>query len=106
MINFLFNNFSGMPVIGGPIKAAYVGSLVKNLIQQGKTSPVKDELKNMGKDELESALNDQANQLFDQHVGGVISQHNIPSIITNPIKERAISELVTQMRTQVSNIKK
>ncbi|CAN5368397.1 hypothetical protein BH09BAC5_BH09BAC5_16950 [soil metagenome] len=101
MINFLFNNFSGMPVIGGPIKAAYVGSLVKNLVQQGKNSPVKGELMNLGKNELESALKDQASSLFDQHVGPVISQHNIPSMVTNPLKEKAINELVTQMRTKI-----
>lgn len=101
MIKFLFDNFSGMPVVGGPIKAAYVGSLVKDLVQQGKNSPVKEELKTLGKNELESALNDQANNLFDTHVGPVISQHNIPSALTNPIKEKAINEIVSQMRTKI-----
>ena len=90
-----------MPVVGGPIKAAYVGSLVKDLVQQGKNSPAKPELMNLGKNELESALNDQANSLFDQHVGPVISQHNIPHALTNPIKEKAINEIVTQMRAKI-----
>ncbi len=90
-----------MPVVGGPIKAAYVGSLVKDLVQQGKNSPVKDELKNLGKNELESALKDQASGLFDQHIGPVIAQHNIPSILTNPIKDRAINELSSQMRIKI-----
>jgi hypothetical protein len=106
MIKFLFNNFSGMPVVGGPIKAAYVGSLVKDLVQQGKDSPVKDELKNLGKNELESALKDQASNLFDSHIGPVISQHNIPSALTNPIKDKAINEIVSQMRTKIEAAKK
>ncbi|CAN5851788.1 hypothetical protein BH11BAC7_BH11BAC7_36210 [soil metagenome] len=101
MIKFLFNNFSGMPVIGGPIKAAYVGLLVKDLVQQGKNSPAKDELTGLGKNELESALKSQANDMFDQHIGPVISQHNIPSVLTNPIKDKAIDELVSQMRTKI-----
>lgn len=101
MIKFLFNNFSGMPVVGGPIKAAYVGSLVKDMIKQGKDSPVKEELKSLGKNELESALKNQASGMFDEHIGPVISQHNIPSALTNPIKDKAINEIVSQMRTKI-----
>lgn len=42
MIKFLFNNLKNMPVVGDPIKAAYVGSLVKEVIQKGKQSPAKE----------------------------------------------------------------
>jgi hypothetical protein len=54
MIKFLFDNFRNMPVVGNPIKVAYVGSLVKDVVKKGKESPARPELMTMGKDELEA----------------------------------------------------
>jgi hypothetical protein len=102
MIKFLFNTFGNVPGIGAPLKAAYVGSLVKDLIQQGKDSPAKAELKGLGANELDSALNTQANALYDQHITPIVNQNNIPNVIHQPIKERAISELVSVMRTKLN----
>lgn len=102
MIKVLFNTFGNTPVIGGPIKAAYIGSLVKDLVQQGKTSPANSELKNLGGNELESALNNQANALYDQHITPVVLENNIPGVIHDRIKTKAISELVTVMRAKVN----
>jgi hypothetical protein len=102
MIKFLFNTFGNVPGIGGPLKAAYVGSLVKDLVQQGKNSPANAELKNLGANELESALNNQANAMYDEHITPVVSQNNIPDMIHRPIKERAITELVAVMRTKIN----
>lgn len=106
MIKFLFNNFSNVPGVGGAIKAAYVGSLVKDLVQQGKNSPAKDELKNLSGNELESALNNQANSMYDEHITPVVSQNNIPNAIHQPIKEKAIAQLVGVMREKAKGIKK
>lgn len=102
MIKMLFNTFGNFPVIGGPIKAAYVGSLVKDLVQQGKNGSAKSELKGLAGNELESALNEQANSMYDQHITPVVSQNNIPNVIHQPIKERAISQLVSVMRDKVN----
>ena len=102
MIKFLFNTFGNVPGIGAPIKAAYVGSLVKDLVQQGKNSPASSDLKNLGANELESALNTQANSMYDQHITPIVSQHNIPHVIHQQIKERAITELISVMRAKVS----
>jgi hypothetical protein len=101
MIKFLFNTFGNVPGIGAPLKAAYVGSLVKDLVQQGKDSPAKAELKGLAGNELESALNDQANSMYDQHITPVVQQNNIPDVIHNPIKEKAIGQLVTVLRDKV-----
>ena len=101
MIKMLYNTFGNFPVVGGALKAAYVGSLVKDLVQQGKNSPAKDELKNLGSAELDTALNNQANAMYDEHITPIVSQNNIPSAIHNPIKEKAISQLVTVMRDKV-----
>jgi hypothetical protein len=101
MIKFLFNTFGNVPGIGGPIKAAYVGSLVNELVQKGKDSPAKAELKGLAGNELESALNDQANSMYDEHIGPVVAQNNIPNVVHQPIKEKAITRLVEVMRAKV-----
>ena len=101
MIKFLYNTFGNMPMVGAPIKAAYIGSLVKDLVQQGKNGPAKDELKNLGGNELENALNEQANNLYDQHITPEVSKNNIPNAIHQPIKEKAIAQLVSVMRDKV-----
>jgi hypothetical protein len=106
MIKMLFNTFGNAPLVGDAIKAAYVGSLVKDLVQQGKNSPAKDELKNLGNQELDTQLNSQANAMYDQHITPVITQNNIPSAIHTRIKEKAISQLVTVMRDKVKQMKK
>jgi hypothetical protein len=98
MIKFLFNTFGNVPGIGGPLKAAYVGSLVNDMIKKGKDSPAKSELKGLAGNELESALNDQANAMYDEHITPVVSQNNIPNVIHQPIKEKAITKLVAVMR--------
>ena len=98
MIKFLFDNFKDFPVIGNFIKGLYVGSLVKELIEKGKHSPAKEELKGLTGDELESAMNDEANQMFDETITPVITQYNVPQPIVDPIKEKAIEELVKNMR--------
>jgi hypothetical protein len=98
MIKFLFNTFGNVPGIGGPIKAAYVGSLVNDLVQKGKNSPAKAELKGLAGNELEAALNDQANSMYDEHITPIVSQNNIPNAVHQPIKEKAITKLVAVMR--------
>jgi len=104
MIKMLYNTFGNFPIVGDGLKAAYVGSLVKDLIQQGKNSPAKDELKNLGSAELDSALNNQANAMYDQHITPVVSQNNIPAAIHNPIKQKAISQLVSVMREKIKQV--
>ena len=101
MIKFLYSTFGSVPGLSGPLKAAYVGSLIKDLVQQGKDSPAKSELKNLGGNELESALNDQANAMYDQHITPVVQQNNIPDAIHQPMKEKAIAQLVSNMRSKV-----
>lgn len=106
MIKFLFDNFKNMPVVGGPIKAAYVGSLVKEVIKNGKQSPAKEELLTMGKDDLEDALNQEANNMFDEHITPVITQEGIPAQLVQPIKEKSVDKFGGFLREKVDQAKK
>ncbi len=97
----LSSTFANVPVVGPALKAAYVGSLVKELVQKGKDSPAKSELLNLGGNELDSALNDQAHSMYDQAITPIVKENNIPDAIHTPIKNKAIDELVGALRAQV-----
>jgi hypothetical protein len=101
MIKFLFDNCRDLPVVGGPVKGLYVGYLVKELIKKGKNSEAKSELKNLGKEELDNALKDQANQMWDENITPQISQYNIPDALVSPMKEKAIEELTGVLKEKV-----
>ena len=104
MIKFLYSTFGNVPGLSGPLKAAYLGSLIKDLVKQGKDSPAKAELKNLGSQELDNELNNQATNLYDQHITPEVSKLNIPNAIHNPMKEKAIAQLVTVMRDKMKNV--
>lgn len=103
MIKVLHSALGGVPVVGPALKVAYIGSLVKTLIQKGKNSPAKGELLGLGGDELESALSDQAHAMYDEAITPVVQENNIPDGVHSPIKDKAIGELVTVLRAQVAN---
>jgi len=104
MIKFLYSTFGSIPGLSGPLKVAYVGALVKDLVQQGKNSPAKAELKNLGNQELDNELNNQATNLYDQHITPEVAKMNLPNAIHQPIKEKAITQLVTVLRDNVKKI--
>ena len=101
MIEFLFNNCKDFPVIGTPIKVAYVGFLVKNVIKEGKTGASAKDLSNLTGDELEGAINDQATNQFDEFVMPEITKHGIPDFVVNPSKEKMIEKLAGALREKI-----
>jgi hypothetical protein len=101
MIKFLFDNFRNMPVVGNPIKVAYVGSLVKDVVKKGKESPARPELMTMGKDELEAELKNQANDMFNATISPVIAEQGIPSQLVEPLKEKGIDKIVGALREKI-----
>ncbi len=100
MVKFLFNNCRNFPVIGNPIKVAYVGYLVKNLVKKTKQDESKSELKNLASDELENAVNDAAKEMFNTAVGPVLAEYSIPAQLVAPAKNRAINELTKVLKEQ------
>lgn len=105
MIKMLQSTFGNLPVVGPALKVAYVGSLVKELVQKGKDSPAKGELLSMGGNELDAALNNQAQTMYAENITPIVKENNIPDAIHNPIKDKAINELVGVLRTQVQKHK-
>ena len=104
MIKFLYSTFGNVPGLSGPLKVAYAGALINDLVKQGKDSPAKSELKNLGSQELDNELNNQATALYDQHITPEVSKMNIPSAVHNPMKEKAIAKLVVVLRDNMKKI--
>lgn len=98
MIKFLFENFSGLPVVGTPIKVAYIAHLVDGVITDGKQSSSARDLKGLSGDELESAIDDEANDIFDEHIMPVIKGSNIPKEALDAAKEKACEKIAAKLR--------
>jgi hypothetical protein len=100
MIVFLYKNFKNFPLIGKPIKVAYVGYLVKNLVKKTEVNESKKELINLSGNELESALNDEAKNLFDEAITPIITEEGIPEPLIRPVKDKAINKLTSVLKNK------
>ncbi len=103
MIKFLFENFRDFPVVGTPITIAYVGSLVQDVVKEGKRSQSAKDLSTLTGDELEGALNDEANSIFDEQIMPQINSYNLPSAVVTPIKEKAVEKIVAALREKIGS---
>ena len=96
MIQFLFDNFQNFPVIGTPIKIAYVSHLVKGVIDNGTRSSSAKDLKGLTGDELEAALNEEGAAIFDEYIAPHIK--NVPQGALDAAKEKAVEQIVAKLR--------
>ena len=103
MIKFMYSNFKNMPGIGNPIKAAYIGYLVKKVIKDGLKSGSASELGNLTGNELENELEDQANGLFNEFIMPEITANNIPAFVVAPAKRKAIKAFTGELRKQIES---
>lgn len=101
MLKFLFTNLKDAPVVGGMITAAYIGSLINDLVGKSKDQNVKEEDKNKTGKELDDALGDQANDMFEEHIGPTIKEYNVPNEVVKPLREKAIEQIVANLRKKV-----
>lgn len=101
MIETLYNLLGSAPIVGEPITIAYLGSRVKKAVSATKDRKLDPKTAEMTSDQLDSYLQDQAGALFDEHVQPIITEKNIPSEITDPIKEKAIEEISGKLKEQV-----
>jgi len=101
MLKFLFENFKDAPVVGGMITAAYIGSLVNDLVSKSNEKQVKEEDKKKTGKELDDALGDQANEMFDEHIGPTIKEYNVPEEVVKPMREKAVEQIVANLRKKV-----
>lgn len=96
MIKFLFDNFQNFPVIGTPIKIAYISHLVNGVINDGVRSSSAKDLKGLTGDELEAALNEEGGAIFDEHIAPHIK--NVPQEALDAAKEKAVGQIVAKLR--------
>ncbi|WP_157630170.1 hypothetical protein [Thermonema rossianum] len=102
MYSFLKN----LPLVGPAVKAAYIGSKVKVLIQKVEGDPqATAELKGKAGNELEEALNEEANELYDSEISPIVQAEGIPEEVEQPVKEKAIEELVAALRKKLERNK-
>ncbi|HVD99919.1 MAG TPA: hypothetical protein VNB90_17040 [Cytophagaceae bacterium] len=98
MIETLYNMLGNAPVVGQPITLAYLGSRVKKSVTTTKDKKLDPKTAEMAGDQLDSYLQDQANDIFDSEVQPYISKTNLPQEIVTPLKEKAIEELTSVLK--------
>ena len=101
MIEFLYKNFKNFPVIGDPIKVAYVGSLIKDVLNNGKKTKSAKELSNLSGKELEDEIKSQATDMYNEYIAPEVSANNIPPALADPVKEKAIKEFSKKLREEI-----
>jgi hypothetical protein len=98
MIETLYNLLGSAPIVGQPITLAYLASRVKNAVTSTKDKKLDPKTAEMAGEQLDSYLQDQANGIYDEHVQPHVGKANLPAELTNPIKEKAIEELVAVLK--------
>ena len=101
MLKFLFTTFKDVPGIGGAVTAAYIGSLINDLVSKSKDEEPKPGDKEKTGKELDDALGDQANDLFDDNISPTIKEYNVPEEVVKPLREKAIEQIVANLRKKV-----
>ena len=99
MLKFLYDYGKDLPLVGTPIKMAYATSLINGVIKNGKRSSSAKDLKELTGDELEDALNEEANNIFDENIKPEIS--SIPEPLFSRIQEKAIEKIVASLREKI-----
>jgi len=101
MIETMYKWFGRMPVIGQPITLSYIGYRVKNAVTKHKDRKLDPTTAQLAGRELDDFLNGEAHSIFNDEIQPLISEHNIPSIASDPIKNRAISEFTNLLRKNI-----
>ncbi|MCS6822759.1 MAG: hypothetical protein NZ529_00580 [Cytophagaceae bacterium] len=103
MIETLYNVLGNAPMVGQPITTAYISNRIKKAVQAAKDKKLDTETAQLVGDQLDSALQDKANDIFDSEIGPIISKHNIPDHVIKPLKEKAIEQLVGVLKEKIVN---
>jgi hypothetical protein len=101
MIETLYNMLGNAPVVGQPITMAYIGNRIKKAVRTTKDKKLDPKTAELVGDQLDSALQDQANEIFDSEIGPIISKHALPEQVVTLLKEKAIEQLVGVLKDKV-----
>ena len=94
MIKTLYNIFNWVPVLGTVLKTAYIGSLIKGIKDDLSSKEPSQDLSDLKGKELEDALSDEANDIFEE----VESELELDSTSLQLIRPKLIEYLVSKWR--------
>lgn len=94
MIDTLHNLFGNLPVIGEPIKMAYLGNRVKEAVQKTKDSKLDGDTANLAGNKLDEQLRNKADEIYSQHVAEHVQKAGLPEFANEKIKNKAIDSIV------------
>jgi len=97
----IYKVFKGFPVIGPVVQAAYIGAKVKALLQKVEGMQADPRTKDKTGKELDDALADVANDLYEESITPLVTQEGIPSMVEKPIREKAVEQIVEILRKKV-----
>ena len=79
MIETLNNLFGNLPVVGEPIKMAYLGSRVKEAVQKTKDSKLDADTANLAGNKLDEQLRNKADEIYDQNIAEHVAKAGLPA---------------------------
>jgi hypothetical protein len=96
-----YHRFKGFPVIGNGVKVAYIGGLVNNLVKGNEKKESKMELTQLTGNELEKAINREANDMFDEFIMPEITKEGIPEFLVSRAKTKGIKEITISLKKKM-----
>lgn len=94
MIETLNNLFGNLPVVGEPIKMAYLGGRVKEAVQKTKDSKLDADTANLAGNKLDEQLRNKADEIYDQNIAEHVAKAGLPAFANEKIKTKALDSIV------------
>lgn len=101
MIETLYKYLGNMPLVGQPIKLAYIGKKVKDCVKNNEDRKLDPETAGLAGGELNNYANELATKLFDDEVLPHIHQTGLPDVVISPVKNKAIGKLTQVITNQI-----
>ena len=94
MIETIHNLFGNLPVVGEPIKMAYLGKRVKEAVQKTKDSKLDVDTSNSVGEKMHEQLRAKADEIYSDNIASYVIEAGLPEYAHDKIKNRAIDSLV------------
>ena len=94
MIDTIHNLFGNLPVVGEPIKMAYLGKRVKEAVQKTKDSKLDADTSNSVGEKLNEKLRSKADEIYSEHIAEHVQKAGLPEFANEKIKTKALDSIV------------
>lgn len=94
MIDTIHNLFGNLPVVGEPIKMAYLGKRVKEAVQKTKDSKLDADTSNSVGEKLNEKLHSKADEIYSEHIAEHVQKAGLPEFANEKIKTKALDSIV------------